>query len=63
MPKKLTELDEITSTSGSSLAYVVDYSNGSPISKKITVENLTGGVTASGTPQVGSILYLYNNCI
>jgi hypothetical protein len=38
--KKITELEEITTTSGSSIIYVIDYSSGSPKSDKIMIDNL-----------------------
>ena len=41
--QKLTQLDAITSVSSDDIVYVVDDPGGSPISKKITVENLLGG--------------------
>jgi len=39
LPKKLTELDAIITTSGSSFIYVVDYSSGSATSNKIILND------------------------
>lgn len=43
MPK-ITELSEITTTSGSDILYVIDNSSGSAVSKKITVENFSSSI-------------------
>jgi hypothetical protein len=54
--KKITELEEITTTSGSSIIYVIDYSSGSPVSNKITIEHVLAN-------SIGNKLYLYSTFI
>lgn len=66
MPK-LTEYNEITSISGSSiLLYGVDISGGSPAYGKISGYNLDTAISGSSTSSessAGSKLYLYSNFI
>lgn len=57
---KLTALTAITSFSGDELFYVVDDDDGTPVSRKITVEDLVSGIvglaltSSTWTPTVGS---------
>lgn len=48
--KKITELDALTTPANTDLLYIVDDPAGTPLSKKVTVENLfNSGVSANVT--------------
>jgi len=52
---KLTDKTELTSASTDDLLYVVDSPGSSPVSKKITFDNLQKSITATGTLTDGNV--------
>lgn len=53
--QKLTELDEETSPAGTDLVYVVTDPDGTPVSKKVKIENLPGAGGGGGGDRIETV--------
>lgn len=60
--QKVTQLTALTTTAGTDLLYIVDDATGTPVSKKISVNNLFGTVP-SNTSFSGTITTSANNTL
>lgn len=60
--KKVTQLTAMTTTAGNDLLYVVDDATGTPVSKKITMDDFFGAV-ASNTVHNGTVTHNANTTL